>query len=83
MRRLLGWMVIVAALVLAEPSFGQNYPSRLITLIVPYAAGGGVDAVARVIGETLGERLGQKIDHRECHRRRRGHRNPARRARPA
>jgi tripartite-type tricarboxylate transporter receptor subunit TctC len=61
MRKLFGWMVIIPALVVAEPSFGQSYPSRLITLIVPYAAGGGVDAVARVIGETLTDRLGQKI----------------------
>ncbi len=52
---------MIAALVFPVSGFGQNYPSRLITLIVPNAAGGGVDVVARVIGEALGERLGQKI----------------------
>jgi tripartite-type tricarboxylate transporter receptor subunit TctC len=61
MRRSLGWLAVIGVLVFAGSAFGQSYPSRFITLIVPYAAGGGVDAVARVISETLGERLGQKI----------------------
>ncbi len=61
MRRNLGWVFMLAALVCSGSAFGQNYPSRLVTLIVPYAAGGGVDAVARIIGEALGERLGQRI----------------------
>ena len=43
------------------PAFAQSYPSRPITLIVPYAPGGSVDAVARVIAPRLGERLGQNI----------------------
>jgi tripartite-type tricarboxylate transporter receptor subunit TctC len=61
MSRLLIWLIMTATLMFAGSSFGQSYPSRIITLIVPYAAGGGVDVVARVIGEALGERLGQKI----------------------
>jgi tripartite-type tricarboxylate transporter receptor subunit TctC len=54
-------VIIFTALLLAETSFGQDYPSRVMTLIVPYAAGGGVDVVARVIAQPLSERLGQKI----------------------
>ena len=53
--------IILPTLVLAPPSFGQTYPSRPVTLIVPYAPGGSVDAVARVIATKLGERLGQSI----------------------
>src|SRR6516225_8302160 len=54
-------VIIFTALLLAEFSFGQDYPSRVITLVVPYAAGGGVDVVARVIAQPLCERLRQKI----------------------
>jgi tripartite-type tricarboxylate transporter receptor subunit TctC len=39
----------------------DNYPSRPITLIVPYAAGGSIDLVARILGEGLTARLGQTI----------------------
>lgn len=54
-------LTVVAALGFTPSSFADTYPSRLITLIVPYAAGGGVDVVARAVGDQLGERLGQKI----------------------
>jgi len=39
----------------------QTYPARPIRAIVPYAAGGGVDVVARLIAPRLGERLGQQV----------------------
>ena len=39
----------------------SDYPSRIIKLIVPYAAGGSTDVVARFIAERLRERLGQSI----------------------
>jgi tripartite-type tricarboxylate transporter receptor subunit TctC len=42
-------------------SSGQSYPSRPIRLIVPFAAGGGNDNVARLVGKRLGESLGQPI----------------------
>ncbi len=39
----------------------QDYPSRPITLIVPYAAGGGNDVMARVAAEKMSKTLGQQI----------------------
>ena len=37
----------------------QSYPSRSVTLIVPSAAGGGTDTIARLIGDQLSKQLGQ------------------------
>ena len=39
----------------------QNYPSRPIRFIVPFAPGAGTDFVARLVGQKLGERLGQQV----------------------
>ena len=44
------------------------WPAKPVTLIAPYPAGGGVDAVARLLGERLAQRFGQafNIDNRPC-----------------
>jgi tripartite-type tricarboxylate transporter receptor subunit TctC len=39
----------------------DKYPARPITMIVPFPAGGGVDAVARIVADRLGAGLGQQI----------------------
>ena len=39
----------------------QDYPNRPITLVVPYAAGGGNDVMARIVGEKMSKTLGQQI----------------------
>jgi tripartite-type tricarboxylate transporter receptor subunit TctC len=43
------------------PVAAQSYPSRPITLIVPWGAGGGTDATARIIGSLLEKELGQPV----------------------
>jgi tripartite-type tricarboxylate transporter receptor subunit TctC len=48
-------------LVGSAPALAQSYPSRLVTLVVPFAAGGTVDKVARQIQEPLAARLGQQV----------------------
>jgi tripartite-type tricarboxylate transporter receptor subunit TctC len=39
----------------------QDYPNRPITLVVPYAAGGGNDVMARIVGEKMSKTLGQQV----------------------
>src|SRR5918995_1976630 len=43
----------------ADPLHAQSYPMRSVTLIVPSAAGGGTDTIARLIGDQLAKQLGQ------------------------
>ncbi len=60
-RALVRTLAVGALLAVAGPAFAQPYPSRLVTLIVPFAAGGTVDKVARQIQEPLRARLGQQV----------------------
>ena len=43
----------------APPVHAQDYPSRPVELIVPFAAGGGAEILARLLGDGLSKRLGQ------------------------
>jgi tripartite-type tricarboxylate transporter receptor subunit TctC len=51
---------IIGAMVGSAPA-ADDYPSRPVTLIVPYPAGGGSDAMARQVAERLGEALGKRV----------------------
>lgn len=59
------WTALAAAFLCSIAVFqiakADDYPTRPISLIVPYPAGGGVDTVGRVIAQKLGERLGQQV----------------------
>jgi tripartite-type tricarboxylate transporter receptor subunit TctC len=57
-RLAIGALLLVALLADAG---AQDYPTRAITLVVPYAAGGGNDAMARIVADHMGRTLGQQI----------------------
>ena len=54
-------LTLVASLLAASASIGQTYPSAPVTMVVPFAAGSGTDAVARIVAKKLGERLKQPV----------------------
>ena len=51
----------LVALGCCVPAVGEDYPSRPVTLIVPFPAGGGVDTIGRVVAAKLSTTLGQQV----------------------
>src|SRR2546430_9777481 len=60
-RDFLNGMVTVAAFGLGSRAVAQTFPSRPVTMVVPYPAGGPSDAIGRVIAEGLRLSLGQPV----------------------
>ncbi len=58
-------LLITSCILLAAPTWrdamAEEYPSRTVSLVVAYPAGGGVDTVGRVIAQKLSEALGQQV----------------------
>ena len=52
--------LLALAFLAASPCVkAQDYPARQVTIIVPFAAGGGTDVLARLIAQRLEQRLGK------------------------
>jgi tripartite-type tricarboxylate transporter receptor subunit TctC len=53
--------LLSAALAFAAPAFPQSYPNRAVTLVVPFAPGGGTDSLGRELARLLADKLGQSV----------------------
>ena len=51
----------LALLLIAGWAQAQTYPSRPVTLVVPFAAGGATDAIARILNDSMTQSLGQQV----------------------
>jgi tripartite-type tricarboxylate transporter receptor subunit TctC len=60
-KRLVAGFFGAALVAVTGPALAQSYPTKPITMVVPFSAGGPTDALARVVGQKMSEKLGQQI----------------------
>jgi tripartite-type tricarboxylate transporter receptor subunit TctC len=58
---MLNKLIAVGALAFAAAAQAQDYPTRNVTMVVPFAAGGPTDTVARVLAQAMSKPLGQTV----------------------
>jgi len=56
-----GIRFFAAAMVCCNVAFGQNFPTRPVTIVVPFSAGGPTDTIARIMAERMTKTLGQPV----------------------
>lgn len=61
MKKLALGLAAALTLGLGSAASAQNYPTRPVTMIVPFAAGGPTDVIARLVGEHMSKTLGQQV----------------------
>jgi tripartite-type tricarboxylate transporter receptor subunit TctC len=59
--QVLGTLLLAGAAIFTGNAIGQEYPTRPLRLIVPFAPGGAVDVIARIIAQKLTESWGQQV----------------------
>ena len=55
------WLLAAALVLPISAAWAQAYPTKPVTMIVPFAAGGPTDIVARIVGEHMSKTLGQQV----------------------
>jgi tripartite-type tricarboxylate transporter receptor subunit TctC len=55
------WAALAVLMTIGGPAAAQNYPSRPVTIIVPFSAGGPSDAMARILAERMKSTLGEAV----------------------
>ena len=61
-RSVLGMIATAAGLAsVSLPAVAADYPSKAVTMIIPYGAGGSTDTMGRVFANALGNELGQPV----------------------
>jgi tripartite-type tricarboxylate transporter receptor subunit TctC len=54
-------LIVAGLLAIGGPVHAQNWPTRPLTMVVPFPPGGGTDVLGRIIGRKLSEILGQQV----------------------
>jgi tripartite-type tricarboxylate transporter receptor subunit TctC len=54
-------ILVLLTILLPSLAWGQAYPTKVITIIVPFSAGGPTDTVTRLLAQSMGKTLGQQV----------------------
>lgn len=59
--RCTAWVLAVAGLIASPGALAQKYPAKAVRIVVPFAAGGGTDIIARIIAQKLSDDWGRNV----------------------